>query len=196
MNNGSQFGEIQWIINNVELPKTGTVVEIGAADGLENSNSYELERLGWKALLVEPDYRNLEKLRANRPSAIIEDCAVSVIESNDAVFFLNPEPTWSGLTENLPSEATSVVKLRRLDTLLDDHKIDTVNILSIDTEGTELQVWKSRGHYRPDIVIIEFATEGLPSNSSAILKELTRDNYQLVHTTECNHVFVRKADEQ
>jgi FkbM family methyltransferase len=194
VNRASQFGEIAWCLANLELPASGTFVEIGASDGLENSNTFELEQLGWGGLLIEPDNRSVKKLRVNRPGAVIEHCAISVIEHDEGVFFQNQEPTWSGLTENLPSIGRQTVHVRRLDTLLNQHQFGTINLLSIDTEGTELVAWRSRGKYQPHIVIVEFQTEGLPSASAAILQKMERDGYQLRHTTEVNHIFTRKPE--
>ena len=194
MKNASQFGEIAWILGNLKLQNVGTFVEVGASDGLENSNTFELEARGWRGLLIEPDPRSVEKVRRNRPLAIIEECAVSTVEHDEGVFFQHREPTWSGLRENTTSVARAIVKLRRLDTLLHAHKIDHVDLLSIDTEGTELDVWASRGACNPDIVLIEFLTEGLTGNSGPITKQMERDGYRLVYTTEVNHVFVRASE--
>lgn len=193
MDRGSQYDEIKWLMANRKLPTKGIFVEVGASDGLENSNTYELEQLGWTGLLVEPDERSFQKLKSNRPNAILEQCAVSSIEHDQGVFFLNGEPTWSGLTQNLSPAGTAIVKLRRLDTLLSQHKIDHVDVLSIDTEGTEIDAWHSRGPCLPDIVIIEYMTVGT-SNSHAVLKTLEHDGYRLIHATEVNHIFEKSGE--
>lgn len=191
MNRGSQFGEIKWASRNLALPAIGTFVEVGASDGLENSNTVELEDRGWRGVLIEPHPRSAEKLYAHRPLAKIVQCAVASTERDDAEFFLNDDPTWSGLLEGRSLGHSVPIVQRRLDNVLAELHIDRVDLLSIDTEGTELDAWASRGSFNPRVVIIEFLTAGLPSNSDAIAETFARDGYRLVHTTEVNHIFLR-----
>jgi len=49
----SQYGEDQ-LISNYFNGRTGFFIDIGAADGIENSNTRKLTESGWSGLLVEP----------------------------------------------------------------------------------------------------------------------------------------------
>jgi len=48
-----------------ELTEDHLIVDIGAYDGMIQSNSYNFIQLGWSALLVEPSKRNFESLKRN-----------------------------------------------------------------------------------------------------------------------------------
>jgi FkbM family methyltransferase len=68
----SQHGEQPLLLSYVEdhpdLPRY--CVDAGAFDGITGSNSRALLLLGWRGLLIEPDYRtfaHLQKLYADRP---------------------------------------------------------------------------------------------------------------------------------
>lgn len=180
----SQYAEDQWIIRNLELPEKGVFVEVGAADGIENSNTLRFEEMGWTGILIEPDARQFETLQRNRSKTTCYNCAISSI-NGDVPFFLNPVPTWSGLNrQGLPTTVNSM----RLDTLL--WVMPRIDLMSIDTEGTELDVWQSLGNVpKPTIVIMEYYTEGMESQPQLILTQMERDGYKLVHKTICNFVF-------
>lgn len=67
--------------------------------------------------------------------------------------------------------------------------ITHIDLLSIDTEGTEIDVWRSIGSHRPVVVIVEFNTVGLPDNTPAIMTEFEACGYVLRHRTEANLIF-------
>ena len=51
-------------------------VEVGAADGIELSNSAALERLGWRGVCIEASPSSVARLRTNRPGCITVDAVV------------------------------------------------------------------------------------------------------------------------
>lgn len=62
-------------------------VEVGAADGLDLSNSFALEaHLGWRGLCVEASPSSVALLRANRPLCTVVDAVVGA-RSGEAVNF-------------------------------------------------------------------------------------------------------------
>ena len=59
----SQGYEEIYLLNYFKNNNTGFLVDIGAADGINNSNSKKLIELGWSGLLVEPNKKNYNKLK-------------------------------------------------------------------------------------------------------------------------------------
>ena len=56
----------------------GIFIEIGAYDGIEQSNTFMLEeRNKWTGILIEPSPNLKEKLKNNRKQSIIEMCAIT-----------------------------------------------------------------------------------------------------------------------
>lgn len=182
---GSQCGED--IIVEALLPPIGVFVEVGASNGLENSNTIRFEDKGWTGLLVEPDPRLIHQLKANRPKAIIERCAVGVPDGR--CFHLSSKPTWGGLARDGGMIPISIVPLGEL---LDDHNIGHINLLSIDTEGTEAEVWRTfdKVKHRPTVVIIEHDTAGLPNKAEELTALLADDGYRVVRITTYNLIAV------
>ncbi len=73
--------------------RNGVFIELGATDGVHNSNTLYYEReLGWTGLLIEPIPWCFEegKLRKNRPNSICEQVAIDT-EKGEAELFLIKE---------------------------------------------------------------------------------------------------------
>jgi len=180
----SQHGEDRWIVENLPLPTQGRFCEVGAYDGVKSSNTYYFEKaLGWTGDLIEPDPMLAWECIQNR-SARTWCCAAGL--ETTGIFYLNMEDR--GMSGFLSAGKPIHVLIRRLDWLLFFQHVD---LLSIDTEGTELDVWQSIGTLRPKIVIIEYLTLGTPPRDGEIVERFTRDGYREVHRTPCNLIFTR-----
>jgi len=78
----------------------------------------------------------------------------------------------------------------RLDHLLFEISIPQLDILSIDTEGTEIEVFESlNGLYKPTILIVEYLVFGGKDNYELVSKYFTDNGYDLVHRTLANCIF-------
>ena len=65
---GSQDGEDGIIASLVPpLPYKGTYVDVGAGHPHECSNTWQLYRIGWSGLIIEPNPHFWPKLRLERP---------------------------------------------------------------------------------------------------------------------------------
>jgi hypothetical protein len=83
--------------------------------------------------------------------------------------------------------------VKTLGEVLKEAEIGKIDLLSIDTEGTEIDVWRSFDSevHQPEIVIIEFNTLGLPLKDREVIEELERGPYRVVHRTHANLIFHR-----
>jgi FkbM family methyltransferase len=205
MKSYSQHGEDVWCAANLTLPDVGIFAEVGAANGVENSNTLWLEQRGWTGLVVEPDARQYPALydarNPNRCCICPVACGVPLEREGEMRdFSLTSNPTHSGfLRQNGRREAVPVYSLGYLCQQFrlpnNTFAIPKLDFLSIDTEGTELDVWDSLpAAMRPPVVIIEWSTEGLgvADNSAAVIERMQGDGYGVVHRTACNLIFVRK----
>ena len=102
------------------------------------------------------------------------------------VFYINDEDR--GLSGFKSKGRAIQVLIRKLDWLMNYTAVD---LLSIDTEGTELDVWSSIGNLRPNIVIMEYQTCDQPPQDQAIVERMTTDGYREVHRTPHNIIFIR-----
>jgi FkbM family methyltransferase len=194
----SQHREDQWLDRcweSLELPDVGFFIEFGAADGVMFSNTYWLEQAkGWIGLLCEPDPRHVIR---DRPKCIIERVAVG--EPGTICLGQTADPCLSGKLRvplDFESEVRAISQTEvpsvPLSELLDRHNIDAVDLISIDTEGTELEAWRTLdlNRWRPRIAIVELITWGLKNRANEIVTALDADGYRLVERTYHNGIFL------
>lgn len=137
--------------------RRGVFVEIGAWDGVCFSNTLFFERQrNWTGINIEPLLDQYEQLVKNRPSAININVAVNDVEGETE--FLRAGML-SGITSNYDSRhvrriekemtdlqahaTTTTVKTRRLDSIFREHNVRRVHYLSIDAEGSEINIVRS-----------------------------------------------------
>lgn len=139
------------LYENFTLPDKGVFVDIGAGpDGIQGSNSYFFEKNGWKCVVVDADPRNKEALLKNRKHAY--SLAIGS-KPGMAKLHMHDSPDISVLSD----AGTQDVEVVTLESILEKENIDKIDILSIDTEGTEIEVWESfdwKKHI-PLIVVVE-----------------------------------------
>lgn len=71
----SQLGQDLWALQNTDYLTGGYFVEVGAANGVELSNTCLLEAdFGWEGIYVEPNPEFLKQLSVNRSCIISADC--------------------------------------------------------------------------------------------------------------------------
>lgn len=187
----AQWGEDRWLATNFDIPQLGVFVDIGAGDGVHGSNTLYFENLGWRGLCVDADPRNHEALR--RRCCAVDTCAVSSTPGLWPFGMYAHKPSWSGLARRGADYHEILVTCRTLDELLDRWCIDQIDLLSIDVEGTELDVWDSFDptRHQPSMVIVEFDDDHPARHRDAIRAHLGRDSYELIHQTPANLVLQR-----
>ena len=187
----SQHGEDRWIVEHLELPEAGGVfVEVGAYDGRELSNTLHFEESrGWDGLCIEADPRQWHKLLVNRKCNKFFGAAGNPPRS--VLFNCSDIPSHSGFGRQGPGVKVPVLPLWSI--LVAYGVQGPIDLLSLDTEGTELEVWET-GCFRfdlPRIAIIEHDTAGLPSARNTIFDYFAALPYRLVHETVGNLIFER-----
>jgi len=137
-----------WVLWQLDFPKSGFVLDIGAGDGVRFSNSLLFEELGWSGLLVEPNPRHAEALAARRMKHV---AACIWTASDEQVGFLDvvDDPDFSRLAEGLAPDmhdrsgrrdGAARVEAPTLDaeTLMRRYGCpDLIDYLSLDIEGAE-----------------------------------------------------------
>ena len=156
----------QWETDRVietyfEKGYVGKCIDVGAADGKRGSNTYYFEKLGWRCLCIEANPEHKKSLQELRRSVIMQACGnVKLYEEMELQVFRVGDRDIS----------TSITSLDPDKRLVEDHKhiiqnqysvkvivnsltniirgiwvpgsYDTIDFISIDTEGTELDVIK------------------------------------------------------
>ncbi len=128
--------------------KKGYFVEFGACDGLLHSNTRTLESLGWHGILAEPDPQWWDALEQNRPESIRSKQCVWQESGKTMEFTSATNGVLSTLSqfENGDHHARKAQNRQPVETislldLLKKHEApDFIEFLSIDTEGSELDI--------------------------------------------------------
>lgn len=189
----SQFGEDKFIVSNLKLPEKGFFVDVGAGDGITFSNTYYFEKnMNWSGLCFEPDPRSFQKAKKIRKN--IYQIAISKKTKKESSFYLSDKSPDLSTLDPHPSNSYKQVEVKSesLESVLSKNKVKKIDLISIDTEGTELDVWSSFDYkkYKPTIVIVEYKTQG--REKPQIMQYFKKLPYKLIHQTEANFIFTLK----
>jgi FkbM family methyltransferase len=169
----------------------GFFIEIGASDGMELSNTYLLEtKYNWKGICVEPIPRRFELLCKNRPNSWCSDRAV-FNESNKTVIFniANDCDLLSGISECIDCHNTCAkfnktqitVQTITFNDLLEQFNAPSfVEYLSLDTEGSELEILKSVDFQKYTFGIIDVEHNFVEPRRTKIRELLTSNGYEYI----------------
>jgi FkbM family methyltransferase len=151
--------------------KNGMCVEVGSNEPVSIcSQSYHLEtELGWKCLLVEPNPILAAKTKEKRPNAMIYEGAC-VENENIKELELHIPLSESGDTitghasleknadeHNYKKHKSIKVKTDTFSNILKQYNIESVDFISIDVEGAELEVLRGIDFksINPKLIILE-----------------------------------------
>lgn len=148
-NSQSQLGQDLLALAITNFRRGGFFVEFGATDGKTLSNTFLLEKeFAWSGILAEPGRRWKKQLLAER-SCIISDKAVWTVSGESFEFrealigelSTLGEFVGSDVHSGIRSGRTYKVKTISLNDLLDSGDAPQhVDFMSIDTEGSELEI--------------------------------------------------------
>jgi FkbM family methyltransferase len=183
-----------WVALAVKPGKRdGFYVDVGSADGVQNSNTYVFDRWGWKGICIDPFPTNIEK----RTCQIFRQPVFS--ESGKKVQFrVAGENGGIVDTMNRYKDSNSQAPLvefitATLDEILEKAKAPRhIDYLSIDVEGAELNVLQgfSLDKYEVDALTIEHNNE--PVKREAMRQLLERNGYERVRSWVVDDWYVRK----
>jgi len=148
----SQLRQDLFVLSELGFKRDGFFVEFGAASGKELSNTWLLEkRFGWKGILAEPALCWHERLAANRDCKIDHRCIwkstgenLEFSEANEAeISTLTSFKQGDLHAASRRSSRHYQVETISLNDVMTEHKApDDPDYLSIDTEGSELEILK------------------------------------------------------
>jgi FkbM family methyltransferase len=195
----SQYGEQEFLLKFFENKTDGILVDIGAADGITNSNSRKLLEMGWSGLLVEPNTSNFEKLQitySNNENIKMFNLGCSSESKKNSKFFIDKNDVYEQLStfseiqmENCKSYfncefVESTIDLIKTQELLEACFISHIDFLSVDTESYDHLVIEGIDFYKTNIKLI--CVEHVNQQIEKIFKE---NNYNLIHKTIGNSFY-------
>lgn len=196
--------ELDRLIAERVTQQNGFFVEVGAHDGLSQTNSLYFEQIGWSGLLIEPIPDLYQKSLTNRPACkAVNFCCTSLDDPRTEITMtyaglmsvvqghLDPaeEDAWVKRGEELQAiqRYTAVVPAAPLATILARESVEQVDLLIVDVEGYEIQLLSGIDYtaLRPRWIVCEdnyksdvsefLLTRGYQMECTLLERRFTRD---------------------
>ena len=185
---------------------SGVCIDIGAGVGMERSNTYYFEKKYWRCLCIEPNPKLYNHMRMYRRLAL--NVACSNYDKKNVPFYVydindGNQEAISSLTvdqrlveshkEMINGVEEIKVEAKKLDTILSRINIEKIDFVSIDTEGTELDVLMGFdiNRWSPKLFVIENNF-----GESKFLEYLEGFGYEFSERIGVNDFFVKRGAEK
>jgi len=191
-----------------DLNKSGICIEIGASNGVKGSNTKYFEDNGWDVLCIEANPSQEKDLKSCRKHVKMYGCGSKNKNANLFIFKVGEKNIESSLTSLKPDERlikdhnhiinnkkTVKIKVKTLNWILEKDTSSTpffqkkyFDFISIDTEGTELDVLKGidLNKYKIKLLVVENNYE-----DKSIINYLKKFNYKLDQRYKINDFYIR-----
>lgn len=200
----SQNGQDKYLNEQIfHNKRNGVFIDIGAHDGISFSNSYYFEKeLGWTGICIEPMAEIFKELVRNRKAICLQTCISNYDGKGQFLKINGYSEMLSGLKKNYDprhlvrierelnyyggSKELIEVNVSTLKTILHTYNIKKIDFVSIDTEGSELDILKSINleEIEIDIIVVENAY-----NDSIISHYLLGQGYTLLNHIGADLIF-------
>jgi FkbM family methyltransferase len=175
--------------------RDGFFVDVGANDPKQGSQSWSLEQLGWRGVVVEPQPRLAQKHKEQRNAAVFA-CVCSSPENARKTLPFQVSGIHSSLDLNffvagMRKEDIIEVPARTLDDILEEAKAPApIDFLSIDVESHEIEVLAGATltRWQPRLILIE----DLAFNTR-LHRYLRSHGYKWIRRTGLNGWYVPQA---
>ena len=176
--------------------KNGFYIEAGANNGIFQSYTYELEKNGWKGILIEPSIVSYNECLKNRKSdniffncALVSDDNIKKISGD-----FNSGSLMSSVNGNrLKNNQLIEVSATTISSILKQCNISDIDLFSLDVEGYEIDVLNGLDFniYKPKYFVIEIYL-----NEYDLIYKLLNDNgYKMItNLTNYNKIEYPKWD--
>lgn len=208
----SQGGEdcLLWAL--FDKQEEGFFLDVGAFDGIHLSNTFSFEQQGWTGICVEAHPVYAQQCRKNRPGSTCLYAACVAVDGNGRVpFLMEPLGLLSGARANetddlegryaqrgmkFPGFAKVSVPARTLNSILSEYLPagTSIDFLSVDVEGTELDVLCGLDLDRFPIRVI-VAEANTPEASKELTSYLVDRGYSQARSIGNNLFFARDPDD-
>lgn len=188
----SQLGQDLWVLEKTNYKRGGFFVEFGATDGVALNNTWLLEKeFGWKGICAEPNPKLFKALKRNR-NCFVSDACIGATTGEEVDFIL--ADVFGGIAKYAASDMhaptrqayaavkENVLKLRTVslhDFLVQCDAPRKIDYMSIDTEGSELDILKAFPFDEWDIALLTIEHNFSPSREE-IRAILSKNGYQCI----------------
>ena len=196
----SQFGQDLKVLDFYNKKRNGYFVDIGAGDGILESNTYLLEKdYDWKGICVEPVSYQFVELQKNRKCECINK---PIYDINRKIIFCEADYSirhLSGINTHLIMDSVTYnsnkIELETLslnELLLNCNAPNFIDYVSIDTEGSEYEILKTFDFNKYTFGYINVEHNYTEPKRSLIKQLLCENNYEYVGENMVDDIFIQK----
>jgi FkbM family methyltransferase len=200
----SQLGQDLEVLKVYNNKRHGFFVEIGASDGIQLSNTYLLESdYQWNGICVEPIPMKFELLCKNRPNSKCWSNAVYNQSDIQVEFDIcNYSDLLSGISDNIDCHKPTVdqnktqiitTTITLNDLLNKSNSPQFIDYLSLDTEGSELEILKSVDFQKYTFGLIDVEHNFIEPRRSHIKELLTSNGYHYVRENKWDDTYCHNS---
>jgi FkbM family methyltransferase len=181
-----------------------TYLDVGAHDPLLNNNTYLFYLAGGRGVLVEPNPLYVEKLRKERPEDRVLGIGIGISDVREADYYVvrgdgqlntfsKAQADWMAKRRG-PQIIERVMKipLVNINEVIDQNFDRVPNVLSIDTEGLDLDILNSLdfARYRPNVICAETLDGETGLVQQSFIELLRSKDYSVRGATFINTIFL------
>ena len=189
-----------------ERTSPGFYIDVGAHHPARFSNTFRFYKMGWRGLNIDPLPGAMKLFEKFRPRDINLELAIAA-DSKVLKYYMFNEPALNTFDAMLAKERNGLkqnkliktrnVRSRPLREVMEEYlaEVPSIEFLSIDVEGFELEVLKSNdwSRYRPEVVLAEAVSAGNVEQAiiSPVSIYLQSVGYELFAKTMITLIFRR-----
>ena len=192
-----EFGEDIMVNRFFKNKEIGLYIDIGAYHPFKGSLTQKLYKKGWHGVNIDISKTSIDLFKIARPKDININCAIGKV-TEETIFFENSKINQQNslIRQNLNQKEVEI-KCYELNDILIFNKIEKVDYINIDTEGTELDVLKglSFQKIKPSLLTIEDNDFDLDSDSKKEkIAYMKNQGYVLINNIGVTMFFFKKED--
>ena len=209
------YGSVDLLLEHIFKNQShGFYIDVGCQHPVMNNNTYLLYKKGWNGINIDLDKKNIDLFNFYRKRDLNLNFAISSQEGERDLFFYHDKSAINTVEKSVANyqraqvKEIKKVKTKTLNSIIENSKFNdlTIDFLSIDVEGHELDVIKGFDlkKYKPKVVIIEFLDLSLKKLEiknlniknflkSEIYQYMIDKNYTLVNLIHSDLVFVNNS---
>lgn len=184
-----ELGQDVFVIDTLKNKRCGYFVEFGAMNGRDYSNTYVLEKeFDWTGIVCEPNPRFHDEIAVNR-SCIIDNRAVFSTTGTIQEFVCRGHG-YSSLVIDGNREGGDLISVVTisLNDLLESHDSPrNIDYISMDTEGSELEILKTFDFQKWHVSIWTIEHNHHAQRRQEILDIMSKNNYVRVQAEKSRY---------
>lgn len=196
------------IIETLKIDKPN-YLDIGTYEPIYSNNTYYFYRRGSRGVCIEPDPQIFQKVKSKRPKDICLNVGVGISDEKSADYYVmsskylstfkKEDAQWHVARGKQKIEKIIKIPLVTIDSVIEKYFPQGVDILSIDTEGYDLEILKSLDFtkYAPKLICAEtlrYDADGQIKKVTEIGDFLLSNGYSLFADTHVNSIYIKNLN--